>query len=101
MGMTIVRLVVLAAATAAGFALGPPLGLSDKNVWLGGVGLLVGVLALTAVLASILLPRTLAEAATAQLAQETRLLMAAVPEPASGLPVMFLIWPHSPLSIAL
>ena len=43
----------------------------------------LAALALAAVLASILLPRTLAEAATAQLAQETRLLMAAVPEPAS------------------
>jgi two-component system phosphate regulon sensor histidine kinase PhoR len=41
----------------------------------------LAALALAAVLASILLPRTLAEAATAQLAQETRLLMAAVPEP--------------------
>jgi uncharacterized protein YacL len=45
MGMIIVRLVVLAAATAAGFALGPPLGQSDRNAWLGGVGLSVGVLA--------------------------------------------------------
>jgi uncharacterized protein YacL len=44
-GLTIVRLIVLGAATASGFALGPPLGLSDRNVWLGGVGLLVGVLA--------------------------------------------------------
>ena len=43
----------------------------------------LAALALAAVLASILLPRTLAEAATAQLAQETRLLMAAVPEPAT------------------
>ena len=45
MGMMIVRLVVLAATTAAGFALGPPLGLSDRNVWLGAAGLLVGALA--------------------------------------------------------
>ncbi len=43
----------------------------------------LAALALVAALATILLPRTLAESATAQLAQETRLLMAAVPEPAS------------------
>ena len=42
----------------------------------------LAALALAATLASILLPRTLAEAATAQLSQETRLLMAAVPAPA-------------------
>ncbi len=41
----------------------------------------LAALALAAVLASILLPRTLAEATTAELAQETRLLMAAVPAP--------------------
>jgi two-component system, OmpR family, phosphate regulon sensor histidine kinase PhoR len=43
----------------------------------------LAALALAAVLASILLPRTLAESATGQLAQENRLLMAAVPEPQS------------------
>jgi two-component system phosphate regulon sensor histidine kinase PhoR len=43
----------------------------------------LAALALAAILASILLPRTLAEAATAQLAQETRLLTAAVPHPAT------------------
>jgi uncharacterized protein YacL len=45
MGIVIVRLVVLAVATAAGLALGPWLGLSQWNVWLGGAGFLVGVLA--------------------------------------------------------
>ena len=43
----------------------------------------LAALALAAILASVLLPRTLADAATAQLAQETRLLMAAVPAPAT------------------
>ncbi len=45
MGIIIVRLIMLAVATAAGLALGPPLGLSDRNVWLGAAGLLVGILA--------------------------------------------------------
>jgi uncharacterized protein YacL len=45
MGIVIVRSLVLAAATAAGFALGPPLGLSGRYVWMGAAGLLVGVLA--------------------------------------------------------
>ncbi len=43
----------------------------------------LAALALAAVLASILLPRTLAQQATSQLAQEARLLVAAVPAPAS------------------
>src|SRR5262245_10313293 len=45
MGIIVVRLIVLATATAAGLGLGPSLGLSDRNVWLGGAGFLVGVLA--------------------------------------------------------
>src|SRR5262245_27000093 len=45
MGIIVVRLVVLATATGAGLALGPPLGLSNENVWLGAAGFLVGVLA--------------------------------------------------------
>ena len=45
MGVVIVRLIVLAAATAAGFALGPSLGVSASSAWLGGAGLLLGVLA--------------------------------------------------------
>lgn len=45
MVIVLVRLIVLAAATAAGFALGPSVGLSSRNVWLGAAGLLVGVLA--------------------------------------------------------
>jgi uncharacterized protein YacL len=45
MGIIIVRIVVLAAATAAGFALGPALGIPSRNlIWLGGAGLLAGVL---------------------------------------------------------
>ncbi len=43
----------------------------------------LAALALAAVLASILLPRTLAQAATAQLAQGAKLIMAAVPPPAA------------------
>lgn len=43
----------------------------------------LAALALAAVLASILLPRTLAQQATSQLAQEARLLVAAVPAPGS------------------
>lgn len=45
MAIIVVRLIVLAAATAAGLSFGPALGLSDRNVWLGAAGLLVGVLA--------------------------------------------------------
>jgi uncharacterized protein YacL len=45
MGIIVVRLIMLAVATAAGLALGPSLGLSDRNVWLGAAGLLVGILA--------------------------------------------------------
>jgi uncharacterized protein YacL len=43
--MIIVRLIVLATATAAGFALGPSLGVPARSGWLGGAGFLVGVLA--------------------------------------------------------
>ena len=42
--LIIVRVIVLAAATAAGLAFGPSLGLSDHNAWLGAAGLLVGAL---------------------------------------------------------
>jgi uncharacterized protein YacL len=42
--MIIVRLIVLAAATAAGFGLGPSLGITQNKVWLGGAGFLLGVL---------------------------------------------------------
>ncbi len=45
MGIIVVRLVVLATAAAAGLGLGPSLGLSYWNLWLGAAGLLVGVLA--------------------------------------------------------
>src|SRR6266545_2163713 len=45
MAMIVVRLIVLAAATAAGLAFGPSLGLSNRNVWLGAAGLLAGALA--------------------------------------------------------
>ena len=45
MAIIVVRLIVLAAATAAGLAFGPSVGLSDRNVWLGGAGLLAGALA--------------------------------------------------------
>lgn len=45
MGVTLVRLIVLAAATAAGFGLGPNLGITQNAWWLGGAGLLLGVLA--------------------------------------------------------
>jgi uncharacterized protein YacL len=45
MAIIVVRLIVLAAATGAGLAFGPSLGLSDRNVWLGGAGLLAGALA--------------------------------------------------------
>src|SRR4051812_37619640 len=45
MVIAIVRLIVLAAATAAGLSLGPSLGLSDRNAWLGAAGFLVGALA--------------------------------------------------------
>ena len=45
MAIIVVRLIVLAAATAAGLAFGPSLGLSDRNFWLGGAGLLAGALA--------------------------------------------------------
>jgi uncharacterized protein YacL len=43
--IVLVRLIVVAAATTAGLALGPPLGLSDRNPWMGGAGFLVGTLA--------------------------------------------------------
>ncbi len=45
MAIIVVRLIVLAASTGAGLAFGPSLGLSDRNVWLGGAGLLAGALA--------------------------------------------------------
>ncbi len=44
MGLIIVRLIVLAAATAAGIALGPSVGVPAPNAWLGGAGFLMGVL---------------------------------------------------------
>src|SRR5262245_37677474 len=44
MAIVVVRLFVLAAAVGAGLELGPSLGLSDRNIWLGAAGLLVGVL---------------------------------------------------------
>jgi uncharacterized protein YacL len=44
-GVTLVRLIVLAAATAAGYGLGPTLGITQNAWWLGGAGLLLGVLA--------------------------------------------------------
>jgi uncharacterized protein YacL len=42
--LTIVRLVVLAVATAAGLGLGPSLGITQNKVWLAGAGFLLGVL---------------------------------------------------------
>src|SRR6266508_3209144 len=45
MGIIIVRLFMLAAATGAGMAFGPPLGIHATNWWLGGAGFLFGVLA--------------------------------------------------------
>src|SRR5215468_11151107 len=45
MAIIVVRAIVLAAATAAGLALGPSLGVPRGNVWLGAAGFLVGVLA--------------------------------------------------------
>ncbi len=44
-GVIIVRTIVLAAATAAGLGLGPALGITQNKWWLGGAGLLMGVLA--------------------------------------------------------
>ena len=44
LGIVIVRLVVLAAATGAGLALGPSVGVPVWNAWLGAAGLLLGVL---------------------------------------------------------
>jgi len=44
MGVVIVRLIVLAAATGAGLALGPSVGLPAWNPWLGAAGLLLGLL---------------------------------------------------------
>ena len=44
-GTVIVRLIVLASATAAGFGLGPSLGITQNKAWLGGAGFLLGVLA--------------------------------------------------------
>jgi uncharacterized protein YacL len=43
--IVIVRVIVLAAATAAGFGLGPSLGVAQNKAWLGGAGFLLGVLA--------------------------------------------------------
>src|SRR6266508_4329266 len=45
MGIVIVRLFMLGAATGAGMAFGPPLGIHATNWWLGGAGFLFGVLA--------------------------------------------------------
>jgi uncharacterized protein YacL len=44
LGIAIVRLLVLAAATGAGLALGPSVGLPAGNPWLGAAGLLLGLL---------------------------------------------------------
>jgi uncharacterized protein YacL len=44
LGIVIVRLVLLAAATGAGLALGPSMGVPAWNAWLGAAGLLLGVL---------------------------------------------------------
>ena len=40
MGIIIVRVVMLAAATGAGMAFGPPLGIHANNWWLGGANLI-------------------------------------------------------------
>ncbi len=45
MGTIIVRIIVLSVATAAGWTLGPNLGITENRWWLGGAGLLVGCLA--------------------------------------------------------
>jgi uncharacterized protein YacL len=45
MAIIIVRIVMLAAATAAGMAFGPALGIPATNWWLAGAGFLFGVLA--------------------------------------------------------
>src|SRR6266542_836150 len=45
MAIIIVRIFMLAAATAAGMAFGPALGIPATNWWLGGAGFLFGVLA--------------------------------------------------------
>ena len=45
LGIIIVRVFMLAAATGAGMAFGPPLGIHATNWWLGGAGFLFGVLA--------------------------------------------------------
>ena len=45
MGTIIVRIIVLSVATAAGWTLGPSLGITENRWWLGGAGLLVGCLA--------------------------------------------------------
>jgi uncharacterized protein YacL len=45
MGIVVVRVIVLAAATLAGLALGPAIGIPDGKAWLAGAGLLMGVLA--------------------------------------------------------
>jgi uncharacterized protein YacL len=45
MGIIIVRIFMLAAAAGAGLAFGPSLGFPATNWWLGGAGLLFGVLA--------------------------------------------------------
>jgi len=45
MGIIIVRIFMLAAATGAGLAFGPSLGLHATTWWLGGAGFLFGVLA--------------------------------------------------------
>ena len=45
MAIIIVRIVMLGAATAAGMAFGPALGIPATNWWLAGAGFLFGVLA--------------------------------------------------------
>src|SRR2546427_9615082 len=44
MAIIIVRIVMLGAATAAGMAFGPALGIPATNWWLAGAGFLAGVL---------------------------------------------------------
>jgi len=44
-GIVIVRILVLAAATSAGYGLAPSLGVNHNKAWLAGAGFLLGVLA--------------------------------------------------------
>jgi uncharacterized protein YacL len=45
MATVIIRAIVLAISTAAGWTLGPALGITENRWWLGGAGFLMGVLA--------------------------------------------------------